>query len=302
MQKITFIIHGKLKIDKLKKNISKVFKDFDLSFAITSKENGAIEATKQAIKKNADIIIICGGDGSINEVVNGYLKTETEKEIKFGILPMGTGNDFVKTLKVSNDLEKLKQSILQNQVAEVNIFKMKFTNLQNELESRFFINVSDIGIGGYVAETISKSSNFLGSNLTYFKAIVTSFLKYKKQKISLTSSTLNWQGSILSLCMANGKYFGSGLCIAPNANINDKKLQITILGDVSLLDYLKNIGNLKKSKFITHPEVQYTYVENCKISSLEKQECPIDMDGEFIGYTPIAVDLHKKRMKFLCKY
>ena len=301
MQKATFIIHSKLVNKKhLQRKIKSTFeKDLDLTFSYTEEKTGAKNITIKEIKNKPDFIIICGGDGSINEMVNAFCQTNTTENILFGILPLGTGNDFVKSLNIKKGINNLKELILKKNYTEVDIYNMNFVNLKNENENRFFINISDIGIGGYVAQTISKSNKCLGSNITYFIAIIKSFLKYRKQKIKIESKSFNWQGNILSLCMANGKYFGSGLCIAPDAKVNDEKLQLTILGNVSIFDYIKNIGNLKRAKKIDHPEVQYISVENCKITSLDTDECPIDMDGEFIGFTPIEVHLHSKKIKIL---
>ncbi len=300
MQKATFIIHGKLRFQKkLKNKITKVFSDIlDITFKETEQEFGAKKLTAQAIKKGAKIIIICGGDGSINEMVNGYFETKKDNNIFFGIIPKGTGNDFAKSLKISKKLEDLKQLIIQKKTIAVDVYNMDFTNLKQQKENRYFINISDIGIGGSVSEIIANSSKLLGSNLSYFKAIVTSFAKFKKQKVKLTSKIFNWEGAVMSLCMANGKYFGSGMCIAPEAELSNQKLQLTILGDISLLDYIKNLGNLKKGLKIKHPEVFYTQVESCKIESLEAKECPIDMDGEFIGFTPLQVDLAERKILF----
>lgn len=298
-QKIAFILHGKLKhISKHQDKILEVFsKEFNVVFKTTSLESGAKKCTNEALTENADIIVICGGDGSINETANGFLTTKTDKIIYFGVLPMGTGNDFAKSLHVKNDLLQLKELIVSKRYIEVDVFKMDYNNKLNKKESRYFVNIADIGIGGFVAEHVGNSSKVLGSNLTYMKAIVSSFIKYKKQPIQLTSSTFNWSGQILSLCMANGKYFGSGMCIAPDAQLDDGKLQLTILGNVSLLDYIKNISKIKKGVKIDHKEAKYATVTNCKVVS-KGLECPIDMDGEFIGYTPIEVELHSQKLNF----
>lgn len=106
----------------------------------------------------------------------------------------------------------------------------------------------------------------------------------------------------MSLCMANGKFFGSGMCIAPTASLNDKLLELIIIGDVSIIDYLKNLSRVKKGLKIEHKEVFYETVKSCKIKSLEKTECPIDMDGEFIGFTPIEVKLHSKSIFFFSDF
>ena len=297
--KITFILHGKLKSSSsLKEKIKSIFSvGYIVHFKTTDKETGAKKSTIVALEENSDIIIVCGGDGSTNEMVNGYLSTNSTYSITFGVLPMGTGNDFAKSLGVKNAIQVLKQLIEDKSTTDVSIYKMNFINKLQQASSRYFINVADIGIGGLVVENVSNSTKLLGANITYVKAIVSSFMKYKKQPVVLTSNTFEWEGPILSLCLANGKYFGSGMCIAPDAKINDEQLQLTILGNISLLDYVKNLNNIKKGHKIKHKEVIYASVNGCKIES-RGTPCPIDMDGEFIGYTPIDVKLHERKITF----
>lgn len=303
--KITFIIHGKLaesKLESLKKEILLVFKGFEINFLSTTAESGATEQTRIAIEQGAKYILIAGGDGSINEAVNGYMKVSEalQKTVALGIYPIGTGNDFAKSLQVTKSLKELLQLIKNKAIQKVDICKMDYIGLTNQPESRYFINIADIGIGGFVAEKIGKSSRVLGANLTYLLAIITSFLSYKKQAIVLKSPKMNWKGKVMSLCMANGKYFGNGMCIAPDAKLNDGVIQLTILGGISLLDYIKNISKIKKGVKVTHKKVLYTSVKELSIHSVAK-ESPIDMDGEFIGYTPIEVKIFKQKINILGK-
>jgi diacylglycerol kinase (ATP) len=297
--KATFIIHGnKGNIKKLQNEILSVLSDVvDIEIKFTPKE-GAKEIAKLASQQERDIIVICGGDGSINETINGYIASGTKKDILFGVLPIGTGNDFVKTLKTAVTIGEMKQLITKNSFTEIDVFNMGFNNKNKERANRFYVNIADIGIGGFVAEMLENSSRVFGANFTYVLAIAKSFITYKKQRIKFTSPEFKWEGPVMSLCMANGQFFGSGLGIAPNASLTDGKLQLTIIGDVSLWDYVKNLSNVTKSRHIEHSEVFYKEAASCKIEALEN-ECPIDMDGEFIGYTPIEVKLHDRKVRFL---
>jgi len=298
-QNIFFILHGKLRsVERLKEKIRVEFSElFEVNFKTTSKQFGAIQPTLDAVNENADIIIIAGGDGSVNEMVNGYFSSSGVNTINFGVLPLGTGNDFVKSLNLNGSLQELKNLITEKSVKAVDIFKMNFIDKSGAKASRFFNNISDIGIGGVVAKNVATNSKILGANFTYLKAIVYSFFKYKKQTISFISNKFNWSGEVLSLCMANGKYFGSGMCVAPEAKLDDQNLQIIIIGDVSLFDYFKNLSKIKNGIKIEHKEVIYSSVKSCKINA-NRTKCPIDMDGEFIGYAPIEVNLHSAKMNF----
>ena len=178
---------------------------------------------------------------------------------------------------------------------------MNFKGLSGEKESRYFINIADIGIGGFVIQNVRTSSMILGSGLTYVKAVISGFLKYKKQSITLKSPEYNWSGRIISLCMANGKYFGSGMCIAPDAQLTDGLIQLTIFGDVSLWDYIRNVRSIKRGEKLVHKEAAYSVVRQLSIDS-NGIPCPIDMDGEFVGYTPLDAEIVSQTVKMIVNF
>jgi len=100
--------------------------------------------------------------------------------------------------------------------------------------------------------------------------------------------------------VANGKYFGNGLGVAPDASVTDGKFDIVIIGDVSLMDYFKNLGTVKKCEKVNHPEVHYYQMDKVTVESMETRKISIDMDGEFIGYAPMTlINLHQK-LNFIC--
>ncbi|MBW8049706.1 MAG: diacylglycerol kinase family lipid kinase [Cytophagales bacterium] len=308
MKKVTFILHGRLRKKELLKNKinQRLSGQFELQYFQTGASGDGIHLAKLAVEGQTDYLISVGGDGMLNEVVNGYmnctatfmLQSQGVTNPALGLLPYGTGNDFSKTIGMRKDIEQLARLIENDQIQPVDIGEVQYRSHEGETKTRYFINITDLGIGGQVVKMVNQSSKFLGPNLTYKKAIICSFFTYKHKKVSLTSDSFQWEGPILSLCMANGRYFGSGICIAPQADVSDGKIQLVIMGNLSLIDYLKNMPKIKKGEILEHPEVHYEQVHTCRIVPLEG-ECPVDMDGEFIGYAPIELRIHKHALKFL---
>jgi YegS/Rv2252/BmrU family lipid kinase len=274
--------------------------EFQVEIRKSTLENSFQELTTNAINKGVDYLILVGGDGSINEGVNGYFDANSElrEKVILGVYPAGSGNDFSKSLGVGNDLEQLLLLVKNDSFKKIDVGLMHFNNVDNTPGKRYFINIADIGIGGYVANKISDSKKRLGADFTYTKALIQSFFKYKKQKVQLTSKDYNWTGKMLSICMANGKYFGSGMCIAPDASLTDGKMQLVIIGEVSLYDYLKNIPKIKKGYKVIHKEIEYSFAEKCEITAIDNP-CPIDMDGEYVGTTPLKTEVISNQLKML---
>ncbi|MCH8317606.1 MAG: diacylglycerol kinase family lipid kinase [Bacteroidetes bacterium] len=316
MKKITFILHGKLrKKDQLKNKINqRLSGQFELQYFQTGGPGDGIHLAKLAIEGQTDYLVSVGGDGMLNEVINGCMNCTAAFMLQsqgvknparvsnpiIGLLPFGTGNDFSKTIGMRKDIEQLARLIENDQIQPVDIGEVQYISHEGETKTRYFINITDLGIGGEVVKIVNQSSKFLGPHLTYKKAIIQSFFTYKHKKVSLTSDSFQWEGPILSLCMANGRYFGSGICIAPQADVSDGMIQLVIMGNLSLIDYLKNMPKIKRGEILEHPEVHYEQVHTCRIVPLEG-ECPVDMDGEFIGYAPIELRVHKHALKFLRK-
>ncbi len=301
MPRISFILHGKIKRkERLKEKLLKALPaGFESEFHETQRSRHATELTIQSLANGAKYAIAVGGDGLLNEVANGYMQCsdEIKRHSAIGVFPQGTGNDFCKTIGVKADSIQLSNLLQQGSVKPTDVCHMKFRDVNHSPSERYFINIADIGIGGYASQRVNRSSKILGSTLSYMKAIILTFLTYKHRKVRITADNFLWEGKVLLVVMANGKYFGSGLCIAPQAEPDDGKMQIVLLANVTLFDYLKHQGEVRRGEIISHPEVQYLQSSFCNIEPIE--ECTIDMDGEFVGYGPIDAKVLTKGIRFL---
>lgn len=301
MTEVAFIVHGKIRrMERLKARLAGAMPaGFEPAFSETQHAGHATELTQQALAGGAKYVIAVGGDGLLNEVANGYMNSSDDirKQAVLGVFPQGTGNDFCKTVGIRADVQQLSGLLQHNSVKPADICHIRFRDVNHSPAERYFINIADIGIGGYVSQRVNRSSKLLGSKLSYMKAIILTFLDYRHRSVRISAENFSWEGKVLLVVMANGKYFGSGLCIAPQAEVQDGKLQVVLLANVSLLDYLKHQGEVRRGEIINHPEVKYLQTSYCRIEPLE--ECTIDMDGEFAGYGPVEARVISKGVRFL---
>lgn len=323
MTKVAFIVSGLIhRKKKVLDDIHRHFTDELLSYTIFetqyAKHAGILAA--QAHEQGFAYIIAVGGDGTLNEVVNGLFEisrlphadnagaptapafdVEKLKKCCVGIYPAGSGNDFSRTIQVKPNAFELKQLVLNNQNALIDVGMGIFTQLSGEsTDYRIFVNVTDVGMGGaatfYLAKIKSKS--WLSPTLQYAKAIIQTFLTYRKQEAAFSGTNFSWQGKLMSLVIANGKYFGSGLGIAPHAELNNGQLSVVILGNVTLMHYISYLPKLRKCKIIEHPQIRYFNDEEIDIRSLEAP-LYMQMDGELVGTTPVTVSVVKQCIRFL---
>jgi diacylglycerol kinase (ATP) len=295
MFKLGFILNGRNGRKKHfyndLKHIRQSLKNIEFNVIETNQTGHASSIASEFITEGYTHLIAVGGDGTLNEVVNGIMKNYKE-EIILGVLPYGTANDFVKSIDLPLNLVDLFEAI-----SKENYRKIDLGLIDCSEGKRYFINIADIGIGAEVVKRVNKSKKLLGSYFTFFKAIIETFLVYKNKGITCKTADWEYTGKINSLVIANGKYFGSGLCIAPDAKLDNGQFSIVISGDITLKDYLKNVSKIKKGNLVNHPFVEYKSATNLELTA--PQPCGIEADGEFVGYSPATIQVIPKKLNLL---
>ncbi|MGK7389228.1 MAG: diacylglycerol/lipid kinase family protein [Candidatus Cyclobacteriaceae bacterium M2_1C_046] len=291
--KILFLINGKSKkLNKIKKQLSKA--DItDHEVIITEKARSAKAIIEKCCSQYSHVVAI-GGDGTIHEVINGIMASEDDQKPLFSAIPAGTANDFAKTLTFPASIKEFSKVLENPVVKNIDIGELTFTNFNGNPEKAWFNNIADIGIGAAVVEEVNLLPKKLNANIAFFKSIIKAFRKYKNIPVYCEADGWDWQGQIKMLVIANGKYFGSGLCIAPHASIDDGKFAITIGGDLSTKDYIFNLPLLKRGKKVQHPQLFYKEAKEIKITS--PQRCLLEADGEIIGLAPISIKILPQRL------
>jgi diacylglycerol kinase (ATP) len=300
MSKITFIIHGRNKHrDKLVASLGQVFNEpsFAADFQFTKHPLHATILAREAALNGSQYIIGACGDGTFNEIVNGVMQSE-RKDVCLGLLPHGTGNDFSRTIKVDNDPAALLKLIESGKTRLIDVGLVHYKSPDGKDAQRYFNNITDIGIGGIIAHKMAGSTKRFGAFLTFQWAIVTTFFQFRHQVARIKAPGFSYEGKILSCIAANGRYFGAGLGIAPDARPDDGLLEIVLGAEISLWDYLKNLGQIRKCIKLVHPQMKYFAAREIEIET-PNGKMPIDMDGEFIGYSPMRVTLLHQALRVL---
>lgn len=287
-----FILNGKIrKRAALQAEIKYMFPESKV--LVTSYPRHAIEITKEVLEYQPKYLISVGGDGTLNEVINGYLDSPEDFEDKpvVGVLPNGSANDFVTATNAPLELREVKKRMEKNKIliVDAGLAVTKET-------SRYFINVADIGFGAIVVRKM-RNGKFLNPSLSYLWAITRTFVTYKPIHISCQSPDFTWEGKCTGVFVANGKCLGSGIYVAPDGKVNDGLLEVLIIGNVNMIDYALNISKLKKKQKISHPEFHYFTTSQIKIKAFET--CYIESDGELIGSIPVECSILPKAVKFL---
>ena len=300
---VTFIVNSKIKKRKrILAEIGDVFFNDDRVQTTILQTQYAGHSTKLATertKNGCDILIAVGGDGTLNEVLNGILKASApiNNYPMLGILPMGSANDFARTIAVPKNVSELKQAILNKKMQKIDIGKVEVIGHVSTIQ--YFINIAGLGLGPEVVKIMSSSGKTFGSKATYFFAIIKGFLSYEKRTITCESDDWSWEGPLLQMAIANGRFFGDGICVAPDALVDDGVFHVSLFGELSLMDYLLNLGNLKKGKKINHKGAHYFTTKQLTVTSTAIKPCGIETDGEFAGESPIKINVVPDAIKFI---
>ncbi len=298
--KIVFIVNNKN--NRLKKVLPGL-EDFwreksigDVQFVFTEQTKHAIELAQKATEMGCDYLVAVGGDGTLNEIVNGVLSSDVSAAAYpvIGLLPHGSANDFARTAGVSNSAEELFDLMQANSAQKIDLGKVV---LNETKQTRYFINIAGIGLGPEVVKSLEGSSSVLGPGFNYFKHIIKGFLRYRKKEVTCSDGTWQWKGKLLQMAVANGRYFGNAICIAPDARIDDGLFHVSIFGDLSVWNYLRNLGKLKEGEKIDHPEVSYFEAGEVLLESSDL--CGIEADGEYVGLAPATISVLPKAISFL---
>jgi diacylglycerol kinase (ATP) len=181
-------------------------------------------------------------------------------------------------------------------VGKVNFTPFHSSGLKRR-DERYFINVADLGMGPVVVDKVLRSGRPFGHGLAYYKSILSTFVSYKPMLVKATSQDWSWEGKLRTLAVGNGKCYGHGLHIAPDALLDDRLFHVFICGRVSAFDFIRFTGTLKKGRHIRIPEVHYKVATSLELSS--ESFCMIEGDGEIFGTLPATVSLIEKRLDFL---
>lgn len=237
------------------------------------------EAIKIARETSAELIIAAGGDGTVNEVVNGILQSGSEKLL--GVIPIGSGNDFAKMLNLKPFKIKLAlESIKKSKAITSDVGLIKFLTSDGKLEERFFINVVGIGFDAVTADESRKIKHLRGIPL-YLLSVLKTLSKYESPEMEVYIDGKLIKDKIFLIAIGNGTSAGGGFLLTPQAKIDDALFDVCIVNDLSILKILQLLPTVLKGNHIHYPEVRMFKAKEIEIRS--NSNLTMHADGEILG-------------------
>lgn len=271
---------------------------FDTVF--TEYPNHAKILSKKAILDGYNTIVAVGGDGTLNEVINGLFENNRliNSDIKIAVLSMGTGGDFIRSLEYNKGVESFIEVIKRDRTKKCNIGIARFKNYNGEDESRYFINIADVGLGGETTHRVNRASKVLRGFLSFLIGAIVSVLTYENRVFNICiDDKTNINDRLNSIFVCNGIFFGGGMKIAPFANIDDGLFDIVIIKAMNKIDILKNFSLIYKGEHINNPNIMCFKAKKVDIKTDKKTL--IELDGEQPGSSNVCFEVSDQTINVL---
>ncbi len=266
----------------------------DCTIQETQFSGHAIKLTQEATQQNFDCILSAGGDGTLNQVINGMLASNSLGLPGLAILPLGSGNDFAGSCGLKEDVHQLISLLDMNAPIATDVGKIICSDSSGAQWQKYFINVASVGMGPATVLQMENLPRWLGSDLRYLTAILHTFFTHRPTDLSIKSDTWSWNGKARVWAMANGLSFGNRIYIAPQSKSDDGIFDTFLASNVPLLKFLIYLQQLKGKKKIEDTKIQYNRGVSFEFAS--SQNLAIEADGEIQGYLPAKVELLSNRV------
>jgi len=275
----------------LRATIQEAYGTFEERF--TRASGDATRLTREALREGAYLVVAVGGDGTINEVVNGFFDGETavSPSASFGIVPAGTGGDFIKTLGIPKETFAAAAN-LKSPPRAIDVGRLHYVTDGGAPAVRHFINIASFGIGGLVDRYVNQSSKTFGGKVSFAVATLKAGAKYKNATVRLVlDGGAAKEGKIYNVAVANGRYFGGGMKVAPDASLDDGLFDVVTMGDMGMSDLLLRGLDIYSGKHLKNPKVSLHRARRVEAQPLDGAEVLLDVDGEQPGRLPATFEL-----------
>ncbi|MDY7035454.1 MAG: diacylglycerol kinase family lipid kinase, partial [Thermodesulfobacteriota bacterium] len=242
-----------------------------------------------------------GGDGTLNEVLNGLMNQEDlpDTEVLLGYIPRGTGCDFARSINIPLNLDRALENIQRYRNNPIDLGRITYKDHDGRTSCRYFHNVVSFGLGGEVDECVNTTTKVYGGFISFIKATLISILRYQKKRIHLSvddyfdEAVRSW-----NVAVANGQYHGGGMWVAPGASLSDGLFQVTVIGDMSLAEVFWNLPKLYNGRIYELEKVKRLTGRRVEASSF--QEVLLDVDGEQPGKLPAVFEIVPSAIRMIC--
>jgi YegS/Rv2252/BmrU family lipid kinase len=265
----------------------------DFGELFTARPMDAVLLARRALQDGADVVVAVGGDGTINEVVNGFFDEEgrpVRPGAALAVLPQGTGGDFRRTFGWHESLDATVARLVAGQERPLDVGRVDFTVEGGGRRARHFANIASFGSSGLVDRYVNETTKILGGKASFAIGSLRGMLRWKDRRVRL-----RFDGGepeelpITVVAVANGQYFGGGMWVAPGARTDDGELDVTIWSGYGLMDFVTKSRKIYDGRHLQLPGTRTLKAR--RVDAESDEEVLLDVDGEQPGRLPATFEV-----------
>jgi YegS/Rv2252/BmrU family lipid kinase len=284
--------------------IGDALRRYDLrhEIVLTRARGHAAELTRAARGDGVDVVAVVGGDGTLNEVAQAYVSDDGEPIAgpDLALIPCGTGGDFKKTLGMSGALDEAIGRIRHGARRPIDLGVLRITDPHGDLRTHAFVNIASFGIGGQVDALVNAGPKWLGGKASFFVGTLRAMAKYKNASVRVKVDGATWfEGPAFNVAIANGRYFGGGMMIAPQADPSDGRFEVVALGDFTRREVIGMTAKVYQGAHLSLDGVRVTHGVRVEAEAIHPWASVLaDVDGEQPGRLPLRATIAKGALTF----
>jgi diacylglycerol kinase (ATP) len=250
------------------------------------------ELARQAVDGGARLLVVVGGDGSVNEVANGIAGRDG---VELAVIARGTGWDFVRTYGIPRGVAEAARVALEGAVRELDAGRVEFRAWDGSERAALFANVASAGMSGAIARRANETTKALGGKVSYLWATLAVFFRWQNDVVRVTVDGESREGRMHDVVVANGRYFGGGMMICPEAEADDGLFDVLLIGDLTKRDLLQTLPKTYRGKHLPHPKAEV--LRGAVVTVDADEPLPIELDGEQPGTTPARFEVVPRALR-----
>jgi diacylglycerol kinase (ATP) len=276
---------------QIREGLRHFIKEFKYEF--TEKPLQAIDLARAAVKDGTELVIGVGGDGTMNEIANGFYEEQRiiNPEATLGIVPSGTGCDFTRSLNIPRGLKNAIQAITEAPTTPIDVGRVTFRSTPGTIEQRFFLNVADFGVGGEVARKVNQKRMERKAS-SYVRCLVSTMIhnRNKRVRLRVDGRELPKDEYVIG-AIANGRIFGKGMMIAPLAKLDDGFFDAVFVKGMRFFEFCVNSWRLLNGSHLRLRKVALMRSRRVEAEPDRDDVVLIELDGEQLGTLPAIFEL-----------
>jgi YegS/Rv2252/BmrU family lipid kinase len=272
---------------------------YSIDTRLTKEPGHATELAAGA--RECDLVLCIGGDGTLHEVVNGLMRQPAPERPPLAILPAGTGGDVARMLRLPNDATSLitRWPSLRPRaidVGELALMRNAASSRARALQTLYFVNIAGLGYDAAVCAAVGPATK---NKASYLIQVLRTLAGHRAQHVRVhADGVLAHDGAAMMVAICNGRFFGGGMRVAPDADPGDGLFDIVILGAMSRLEFLLNFPRVYVGTHVTHPKVRVIRAREVRVES--PAPLLLEAEGELLGEAPVSARLLPGALRVMC--